>query len=109
MKPTLPVFIYEPVDMNVYETVESAELSLEAIDVNDNVYTGYDADGRLLKLIAEQDRIKIRLAEDKANHKQDLEIAIVSFLDALMDPFADESNVSFKELVQYCRKFASAK
>ena len=50
MELKLPIIICELMDIDVFETVESAELCLEPIDVLNGEYVGYDADGRLLSM-----------------------------------------------------------
>ncbi len=46
----IPIFLYEPNDLSVFDSLESAKRYAEPIDVINNVYTAYDAKGRLRKL-----------------------------------------------------------
>lgn len=46
----LPIIISENGDVDVFNSVEAVEMTLEAIDVNQNAYQAYDSKGNLLKL-----------------------------------------------------------
>ena len=46
----LPIIINDSGDVSFFQTVENAELYLEAIDVKNNEYVAYDANGNLLNL-----------------------------------------------------------
>lgn len=46
----LPIIISEHGDVSVFNTIEAAEQYLEAIDVKNNEYIAYDANGKLLNL-----------------------------------------------------------
>jgi hypothetical protein len=48
MKP--PIFIYEPVDLNVFQSVEVAQSWLEPIDVEAGTYSAFDSEGKKLNL-----------------------------------------------------------
>jgi hypothetical protein len=48
MKP--PIFVYEPRDLDVFDSVEAAEQYLEPIDVQHNRFVAYDSESRLLAL-----------------------------------------------------------
>lgn len=69
----LPICIAEGYDIFLYKTIEKAQVDLEVIDVNDKIYKGYDAEGRLLYISARNDLVDITLAENEPNHKEDLE------------------------------------
>lgn len=47
---TPPIFIAEGHDVMAFRDAAAAELKLEDIDVDDGVYEGWDADGRILQL-----------------------------------------------------------
>jgi hypothetical protein len=72
--------IAEGMDVNFYATKEEAESSLEAIDVVDGVYTGYDADGRLLKILPRGQASEISLAEDEPAHVEPLRKLLIECL-----------------------------
>jgi hypothetical protein len=48
MKP--PIFIYEPVDLEVFQSVEAAQSWLEPIDVEAETYVVFDSEGKKLNL-----------------------------------------------------------
>ena len=48
MKP--PIFIYEPVDLNVFQSVKSAQSWLEPIDVESGIYAAFDSEGKKLNV-----------------------------------------------------------
>jgi hypothetical protein len=89
MNPKLPIIIGEPDDWEAYRSVENAESYFEAIDVKDEIYVGYDAEGRLLKIDYEKNvdislaRVSISLAEEEPNHSDELEKIMRSHLDSL--------------------------
>lgn len=47
MKP--PIYVYEPNDLDVFESLELAERYIEAIDVKNNEYEYFDSEGRKLE------------------------------------------------------------
>ncbi len=60
----LPVFIIEGLDITVYSTIFDACQAVEPIDVQDNVYTCFDAEGQVLQLITDGKAITL-LSNDK--------------------------------------------
>ncbi len=89
MKPKLPIVVGEPNDWEIYTSVEDAKCSIEAIDVKDEVYVGYDAEGRLLKIDFEKNveielaRVSISLAEEEPNHSEELGKILRNYLGSL--------------------------
>jgi hypothetical protein len=59
MKP--PIFVYDPGDLDVFESVELAERYIEAIDVKKNLYVYLDADGRKLTASVYKDKRGVEL------------------------------------------------
>ncbi|MBI9075941.1 MAG: hypothetical protein JEZ02_11050 [Desulfatibacillum sp.] len=71
MKP--PIIINESGDITFFSSVEEAEEYLEAIDVTNGVYQGYDAEGHPLKLQALNDRVTIEKEPGVQNRVFELE------------------------------------
>ncbi len=58
----LPILIIEMgSDVSVFYSIEAVEMTLEAIDVNDNAYQAYDSKGNLLKLSTQWGKTIYRL------------------------------------------------
>jgi len=76
-----PIVVNEHGDVSVFETVEHAARSLEAIDVANNEYVAYDSEGRLLVLEAAESnqKVVIRAAETAAAHADELRRVLVEF------------------------------
>ena len=109
MKPLCPIFIYEPIDMSIYNSVEDAEKDLEAIDVLENTYRSYDACGRHLKLevITEDEYqiVKVKLAEIEPTHINELKADLNEYLIATGDIETNESELS--TLIELSKKHIS--
>lgn len=102
-----PVIIDESGDTDVFETVESAELYLEAIDVEDNRFIGFDSRGRLLRLLPTTPRITIELAELVPNHSEQLRVVLIEFLSACGCAEPDLSDLTLQQLVQKSLAFTT--
>jgi hypothetical protein len=111
-KPIAPVVIVEPGDLHVFDTVEDAERDLEAVDVAEGGYTGYDSIGRLLDLQVDQgnkklfglfpmrvDLVRIRLAEPETQRLGELREALIKFIRAASASPASEADRSTAELI----------
>ena len=46
-----PIFVAEGSDVMVFRDIAAAERKLEAIDVDDGIFEGWDADGRILEFV----------------------------------------------------------
>jgi hypothetical protein len=46
-----PIFVAEGSDVMVFRDIAAAERKLEAIDVDDGIFEGWDADGRMLEFV----------------------------------------------------------
>jgi hypothetical protein len=76
-----PIVVNEHGDVSVFETVEHASRSLEAIDVAYNEYVAYDSEGRLLTMeVSETQQVVFRAAETVAAHTDDLRRILLEFL-----------------------------
>ena len=130
-----PIFIVDAGggDLSPYGSVVDAELQLEAIDVRNGCYVGYDAQGRLLRLEAAaekasitwmewflaprrstqrlraEDKISITLAEEEPTHTSELSKALSTFLTRVGTPPTDPSDPqklveSFRPLIRQVRR-----
>lgn len=84
-----PIYIYEEEALDVFETVEYAERYIEPPDVINDIFEGYDAEGRLLKfsVVKEKrrfwgliDTVRIEAAGDTPTHFKRLACIIKLFL-----------------------------
>lgn len=105
MKPPIIVIDKRGHDLSIYSTVEEAENHLEAIDVKENEYTAFDAEGRSLKLHVltkkvpiiwgilkvNRDCVILEQVDDKPTHADSLRAGLTNYL--------KEKGVSPKELV----------
>ncbi len=82
MKP--PIIISEPGVIYVFDSVDRAIGFIEPPDVFDNLYIGYDSEGRLLNLKAVsrdyKNPIMIEPTEDIPTHQTELRNLIVDYL-----------------------------
>lgn len=86
------IFIVEGNDIASYASIEDAQQDLEIIDVEDDIYVGYDYRGRLLKLSVDgkKKHVVITLAEDKPTHRKELETAIRRYLEQVGEPVLND-------------------
>ncbi|MHC1725324.1 MAG: hypothetical protein AB9866_04805 [Syntrophobacteraceae bacterium] len=81
--PTCPIFVVEGFDVLAFSSLDQAENKLETIDVRNNVYRAFDAEGHLLDLQITTNRVAIILAEEKPNHVAELELVLRNYLKSL--------------------------
>lgn len=55
-------------DVEFFSTKEKAEAYMEAIDVSNGVYTGYDWTGQVLKILPHKNNAQILLEENTKNY-----------------------------------------
>jgi hypothetical protein len=73
----LPIFVGEGHDLTSFDVLMDAEHHLEAIDVRAGIYKGFDAQGRRLRIEAdERDRTHITLAEPSPSGASELKDAL---------------------------------
>jgi len=77
------LIIAEGLDVYFYSQKEDAERWLEAVDVIDGVYVGYDATGRLLHISPAGQSARITLAEETPTHLEELRVLLVEYLTAV--------------------------
>jgi hypothetical protein len=100
-----PIIIDESGDTDIFESVGNAERYLEPIDVENNMYTGYDSEGRLLALIPTHPRVTITYAEQEPTHKNHLRKILVDFLMQLNFSENDLTDKSLQELIEISLKY----
>jgi len=59
MKPPIIIVCTKSLDIHAYESSEAMDGGLEAIDVGNNEYRAYDADGQILELVVKIEHSKI--------------------------------------------------
>jgi hypothetical protein len=91
--------------VGIFGSVEEAVLQLEAIDVKRGEYSTYDAEGRLLQLAVDGDRVTAHLAETQASHAQELSTALRAFLKAMGVSRAEDPLCDLQCLVEASREF----
>jgi len=69
-----PIFVWEPNDLLVFDSVDRAEAFTEPPDID--VGTAYDAEGRLLVFETDGRRTFLREREPEPTHEQELRNAI---------------------------------
>jgi hypothetical protein len=101
-----PVIVAEGLDILFYDDIEDAEKHLEPIDVDNGIYVAYDADGRLLKIQNDDNKISISIFEQNPTHRKSLEDLLRKFLDFCHDPAARDNLCTLSGLIEASRKFA---
>ena len=77
----MPLIFDENGDVSLYWSLKDAQRNIEAIDVKNDEYVGYDAIGRLLSLKAiNLQSSEISLAEDRPLHAQDVVVALRRYI-----------------------------
>ena len=59
----VPIFLDEHGDVSAFQSVPNAERYIEAIDVNNHEYIGYDPQGHLLQLRMKKNAVSITSKE----------------------------------------------
>ena len=100
----LPLIIDEHGDVNIYNSIKSAELYLEAIDVKNNEYIAYDANGLLLnlKVIAQNETLveSVKIEEGELSKPEHLKNVLINFLEALNTSVPP--NIELSNLIDIC-------
>ena len=95
-----PVIVDETGDIDVFESVEAAEIYLEPIDVENDRFVAFDSVGRLLRLLPTTPRVTIESAEEFPNHAGRLRELLIQFLKDCGSTDPDVSKLEVPELVQ---------
>ena len=102
----VPIIIDNCGDVLVFSSVAAASSYMEAVDVLNAEYVGYDCDGRLLDIsVAEQSRVTISIAEDEPSHCDALRKTLVDFLTYMKVSKDWLSAANLEELVTEASKF----
>lgn len=104
-EPVPPVFIDNRGDVSVFRSVPDAETYIEAIDVQNREYDGFDSLGRLLELSTDGRFVHIALAERTPTHADQLTIVLRSFLHAVGDTVAEDSSYMLPQLVSHFTRY----
>jgi len=97
-----PIVVYEPRDLRVYETIDEAELAIEAIDaMNGDIYV-FDAEGRILNVAVKNEHSRVRLIASPSAPccPEWLRGIVTEYLLALGYPGETVKGVSLKDLLE---------
>lgn len=102
-EPALPLFVFEDWRMELYLLRDDVEVHLECIDVLNDEYVAFDAQGRLLELNCPDmsGTPSIRPAEDEPSHAVELRQRILLALKGRPMP-PDSDKASLEDLVRHC-------
>lgn len=110
-----PLIILEGDDVSMYRNLEDAILDLEPIDIADDIFIGYDSDGRLLSLrvvgpmkYCVKNTVHIDLAEITPTHATALRTLLLRCINRCR-PSLDVSSASLEEIVQEALGFLEEK
>ncbi len=111
-----PLLLWESGDLHIFDSVPEAESWLEAVDVRDGIYRGFDARGRLLMLGTSLkvskvlgllktaiERVVISSAEEVPGHREELRGILLKFLAACGDDSEALGRMSLDELIVRAR------
>ena len=100
-----PIFIIEPGSLYVYKSQDDAELDLEPIDVQNCLYSGYDATGRLLKINVINNKTKISIDESEIYNPNTLELILRDHLNDIGIDVGTIRNGKLDELIEEAQVF----
>jgi hypothetical protein len=103
--PKTPIILDNKGDVTLFKTVQDAEQYVEAVDVEDDEYVGYDAHGYVLLLYTSGDRVHMTLKEPKQRQIEALERTLRSLLAAVGDPRAADQSFELPALIDICERF----
>jgi hypothetical protein len=101
---SLPIFIVDDLDVSSYKSLEEALSCLEPIDIQNNAYIMYDAEGRVVQLATDGKRITATI-EDEPSHAVQLEASLRKFLRIMGDTLADDISCNLSCLAHTCLKY----
>ncbi len=116
--PTAPLYLWDPDDLCIFNSIEEAQSWLEPIDVKNGVRFAYDAEGRRLKVEVElvtdsllvikwsKEIVRIRLLDPNDRRPEELRQILIAALCALSDVDEDPelSDLPLKELQERALK-----
>lgn len=102
-----PLVIGEPNDWDIYDSLDAVQKQLEPIDVLEGVYIGYDREGRLLRLIANDNfhrsPISVEYAEATPTHQAEMQAYLIRFFESIGASSSRLSQVTLPELIEGLR------
>lgn len=102
----LPIFVIEGEDVIIFNSLEDVQSQLEPIDVRNNIFISYDAEGKLVKIETDGRYINVKLVEEEPMHVAELEALLRNYLIAMKEPEAEEATCDLQCLVQLSLKYA---
>lgn len=100
-----PIIIAEGWDVYLYNSIADAEGYMEPIDVEDAIYKGYDAEGKLLTISTDGKKVFISAAEDGPKHARELEDFLRECLARVKEKAAAEQSPDLPSLLKACERF----
>lgn len=105
-----PIIVYENGSVDIFESVEKAELYIEPIDVKNNESVFYDSEGRLLKASVQEDQngIERTVIEEDESHiiqTSELKSILKGYLSLLNYPQQELEEMELSQLVAESLKF----
>ena len=98
---TPPILVYEPSSLDIFDTIEAAELYHEAWIVDDDRNKFYDAEGRRLSVRPGTERpIKITCDRNAPRHPDELANAITDFLLSVGKSRSEVIGLSLPSLIE---------
>ncbi len=99
-----PIFVFEENDLSIILNKISIYSEIEPMDVQSTVFTSYDSKGRLLKLEAKGNNIKVYLAEIEPLHCNDLENRLRRYFKDIHEPITEDRLSNLSRLVDLAIK-----
>ena len=107
-----PLIVIEGLDVMLFDSKEDLIMELEGIDVAENSYKSFDAEGREIRLraigakrgriIVHIGRVEIDSIEEEPTHHEELYSLLTSFLHAIGKEI--NNSMTLSELVDACEK-----
>lgn len=104
---TPPLIVIEGHDIGIYADVAFTLGDLEAIDVQKETYRVFDAEGRLVKLVAEKNRVVLSTTEEEPQYRLELEAALRGFLIVIGMPKMLADGMSLPQLLEESARYAT--
>lgn len=101
----IPIIIAEGFDVTLYTSISDAELDLEAVDVKEGIFRGYDAEGRLLDISTNRNKVVICPAEEDPHHAKELQIFLTNFLKTCRPDIVLPQNRNLDSLIEACKEY----
>jgi len=113
MKLKLPIIIDENGDISVYSSREEAQVNLEPVDVLNNEYLAYDADGHLLQLVVikkkgilfSREMVEINYPDISVDHADELVEKLKNYLEKTGNIVNEGSELNLSQLVTKVEKY----